>query len=316
MSTLARGYVRPCDARISSDWADHRNRRPPSQEPGTDYACAYGTTIRSAHDGVVVEVKNTTTGAMGRFVTIDLGDGYRVRYLHLSTISVKVGDRVRRGDTIAKSGASAWGFEWGVGAHVHASAWTAHHYVFGPDGTVDFERLIGEAATLRFSQTVADRQRFLNENRGEKLVVDGYEGGFTKAAYGRYQTFLASRGWYKGKIDQDWGPQTQAAHEIYWRELHRAVPTGRASTVADIRKLPNTRGLQKIAKLYGYTGPLDNDFGPGSQRGLQRFLDQNHGGSLAGWLRARWGYRDRDDIWGPNQAAAATRADTANWRAL
>lgn len=94
-----------------------------------------------------------------------------------------------------------------------------------------------------------------------------------------------------------------------------ASPQYHTATVADIQSLPNKRGLQKVAKLYGYKGALDNDFGPGSRAGLQTFLDRNYGGSLAAWLRAKWGYVGNDQ-WGPVMAAAATRADTANWAAL
>ena len=40
----AGSYQRPCgNVRISSSWQDHRNRTPPSGEPGTDYAVGVGT---------------------------------------------------------------------------------------------------------------------------------------------------------------------------------------------------------------------------------------------------------------------------------
>lgn len=319
MNARPGGYVRPVNAGISSSFAAHGRRTPPSVEPGTDYACAYGTTIYAAEDGVVSEVRNTTSGAPGRALGIRLDDGYLVRYLHLSHIDVTVGQRVKRGQAVARSGASAWGREWGVGAHVHVSLWPSHEMSW-PRKTVDFDPLVGadnDVPELAFDQVVADRQAFLNAARGEKLVVDGLNGRNTKAAIERYQTFLKGRGWYSGPIDGIWGGGTQSGHERYYAEWQRpAAPAGRPARVADLANLANVIGLQKIARRYGYTGRLDNEWGSGSINGFQGFLDRNYGGSLATWLRSRWGYRDRDDIWGPNMAAAAARANAANDRAL
>lgn len=137
-------YLRPTSARISDSWQGHKNRRPPSQEPGTDYACAYGTTLVAPANGRIVSVQTSTAGATGRFLTIDLDDGRRIRWLHLSAILVGNGARVSRGQSIARSGASAWGSEWGVGAHVHVSLFPSHSYGgFGPNSTLDFEKYIG-----------------------------------------------------------------------------------------------------------------------------------------------------------------------------
>ncbi|PRB14454.1 peptidoglycan DD-metalloendopeptidase family protein [Microbacterium sp. MYb62] len=315
------GYQRPsATSAISDSWQGHKNRRPPSQEPGTDYPCAYGSSIVAPFDGTVAEVKTSSSGATGRFVTIDFVDGRRARALHLSRVLVSAGQKVTRGQEIAKSGASANGRDWGVGAHVHETLFPSHRYVFGPNGTLDFERYVGAGGSASFVQVVADRQNYLNAARGERLVVDGLFGAATRDAIKRYQTYLKSRGWYTGAIDGDWGAGTQAGHDNAYAEWVRATqappaPQFHTATVADIASLPNTRGLQKIARLYGYKGAFDNQFGASSRAGMQAFLNHNYGGSLAAWLRAKWGYVGNDQ-WGPVMAAAATRADTANWAAL
>lgn len=326
------GYQRPTATNwITDTYQGHRNRPVPSKEPGTDYGAAYGSTLFAPEDGTVVDIKTSTSDATGRFITIDFTDGQRGRAIHLSAIGVSVGQKVKRGQAIGKTGASAWGKEWGVGAHVHQTLWDFHGYRFGRDATIDFEAQVGadNDGSGAFEQVVADRQNYLNAAQGEKLVVDGVfvdtlpdgSEGRTKSAIKRYQQYLAGRGWYSGEIDGYWGNGTQAGHEKRYAEFvaettPKPNPALHTATVADLKSLPNTRGLQKIAKLYGYTGGLDNDFGGGSQAGLQKFLDRNHGGSLAAWLRSKWGYADHDDLWGPNMAAAATRADTANWREL
>jgi hypothetical protein len=91
--------------------------------------------------------------------------------------------------------------------------------------------------------------------------------------------------------------------------------------------IPYTGGLQKVARLYGYTGALDQDFGPGSMYGFARFLRQNYGyvgddtlgpvmwAAIARWLRARYEYAG-NDVPGPVMRAALSRADSKNWNEL
>lgn len=130
---------------VSDSWQGHINRKPPSTEPGTDYGAASGSPLYAVGPGRVYEVKTTSSGAMGRYITIDLDDGRRTRSLHLSKVSVSAGARVTRGQVIGKTGASAYGSEWGVGAHVHQTLWPTKKYVFGccPPGTIDFAKYVG-----------------------------------------------------------------------------------------------------------------------------------------------------------------------------
>ena len=324
MADKVGGYLRPSPVNsISSSWNDHRNRPTPSSEPGTDYPCAYGTSIFAPEDGVVADLQTHPGGATGRYLTIDFNDGQRGRQLHLSRVLVSRGQRVTRGQRVAYSGASGFGKEWGYGAHVHQTLWSRHAYAFGKDATLDFERYVGpdnDSQIVPYLKVDADRQAFLNSAQGEKLVIDGRKGAATTSAYKRYQTYLQNRGWYSGAIDGEWGSGTQAGHDKRYAEWIKQVepkpnPTYHRGTVNDLGSIGNVEGLQKIAKLYGYTGRVDNEWGPGSKAGLQRFLDQNYAGSLAVWLRSKWGYVGNDN-WGPNMSAAAVRANAANIRAL
>jgi murein DD-endopeptidase MepM/ murein hydrolase activator NlpD len=324
MADKTGGYLRPTTTTdISCSWGCHRNRKPSSTEPGTDYACAYGSALFAPEDGVIVDVKSTTSGATGRYVTIDMADGWRIRLLHLSRVLVRVGQRVSRGQEIAKSGASGFGKDWGYGAHVHVTLWNRHGYVFGSNATLDFVRFLGadNDGNVAYVHKVALEQSFLNQAQGEKLVVDGLYGVATRDAYKRYQTYLKGRGWYSGVIDGIWGAGTQDGHAkryAEWSAPHAPTsPQHHTATVDDLGTLPHIGGLQKIAHLYGYTqkGWLDFTWGVGTRDGLQKFLNQNYGGSVANWLRQKYGYVGNDQ-WGPNMAAAAARAENANWRAL
>lgn len=137
-------YLYPVRFSRSTSWGAHRRRQPPSSEAGIDMFCDIGTPVLAAEAGRVVDTGDSIGPATGRFVTIDLDDGRRVRYLHLSRRIVKIGDRVKRGQTIGYSGATGYGEEdwsWNVaetgGAHVHMTLWPSQRYVFGGDGTLD-----------------------------------------------------------------------------------------------------------------------------------------------------------------------------------
>ena len=315
MADVKGGYAYPSSTTwITSSWNDHRNRPVPSSEPGTDYGCAYGSAIFAPEDGVVVDIKDTTSGGTGRYVTIDLGDGRRTRALHLSRILVSKGQRVKRGQEIAKSGASGFGKEWGYGAHVHQTLWEHQSYSFGKDATIDFQRSVGadnDGGGLKYDQATADIQASLNRYRGEKLVVDGLRGPATIAAIKRLQTFLGVG------VDGIWGPITNTKYNEWVKKTHPPKPPNpqyHNVTLDDIASIGDVRGLQKIARLY-LPQTVDNKWGPNSKTGLQRFLNANYGGSLTTWLRSKWGYVGNEQF-GPQMKAALQRANAANLEQL
>jgi murein DD-endopeptidase MepM/ murein hydrolase activator NlpD len=72
---------------------------------GVDFTAPIGTKVRAAGDGTIVEV-NPVKGfsGYGITITIDHGWSYETFYAHLNKVTVKVGDRVKRGQVIAESG--------------------------------------------------------------------------------------------------------------------------------------------------------------------------------------------------------------------
>ena len=64
MTDVKGGYLRPTTTtRVSCGWQCHRDRPKPSSEPGTDYACAYGSSLVAPEDGVIVDLSTRTAGA-------------------------------------------------------------------------------------------------------------------------------------------------------------------------------------------------------------------------------------------------------------
>ena len=72
---------------------------------GIDMVADYGTPIYAAAGGTVVESGYSTMG-WGYTVLIDHGNGYKTRYAHCSSLSVKVGQKVARRELIAKVGST------------------------------------------------------------------------------------------------------------------------------------------------------------------------------------------------------------------
>lgn len=80
---------------------------------GLDFTANYGTPIYAAGDGVVTFSKRTS--GYGKLVKIDHGSGLETRYAHASRLLVKSGDRITKGQLIAKVGSTGRS----TGPHLH-----------------------------------------------------------------------------------------------------------------------------------------------------------------------------------------------------
>ena len=80
---------------------------------GIDFESPEGENVKSTDDGIVVE--NTFDEYRGQFILIKHGDTFSTSYSHLQSATVKVGDNVRKGQTIGYVGNT--GLSKGV--HLH-----------------------------------------------------------------------------------------------------------------------------------------------------------------------------------------------------
>ncbi len=80
---------------------------------GIDYAAPYGTSILAAEDGTVLTAG--WNSGYGYCVTVNHGGGYVTLYGHCSSLLVTAGQKVKRGQTIAKVGSTGNS----TGNHLH-----------------------------------------------------------------------------------------------------------------------------------------------------------------------------------------------------
>jgi murein DD-endopeptidase MepM/ murein hydrolase activator NlpD len=86
---------------------------------GVDIAGPVGTSIYAADDGTV-SFAGWNNGGYGNMIVIDHGNGLYTRYAHSSKLLVKVGDVVKRGDTISLMGSTGRS----TGPHLHFEVMT------------------------------------------------------------------------------------------------------------------------------------------------------------------------------------------------
>jgi murein DD-endopeptidase len=137
---MAYAWPTPSTDWVTCSWACHRDRNPPSSEPGTDIGSSYGAQVIAVEEGVVTYVKHSNSGATGRVVEYVLNDGRTTRTLHMAEVWVAVGEAVYTGTVLGLSGASGYGDDWYYGPHAHQTLWDGPAWS-GP--TIDFELYVG-----------------------------------------------------------------------------------------------------------------------------------------------------------------------------
>ena len=111
------GFYRPVGGTITSLFGSSRGRYP---HAGTDLAVPIGTAVRAAWNGVVAKAGwNVVGGRSGIGMLLRHAGGQATYYGHLSKAIAKVGQEVKAGQIIAKSGNTGRS----TGPHLHFETW-------------------------------------------------------------------------------------------------------------------------------------------------------------------------------------------------
>lgn len=92
---------------------------------GVDFTAPQGTDVYATGDGVVVQADRRSRG-YGNMIVIDHGFGYQTRYAHLYKMTVRAGQKIKRGELIGKVGTT------GLSTAPHL-----HYEVLKDDRTID-----------------------------------------------------------------------------------------------------------------------------------------------------------------------------------
>lgn len=113
--TPSKGFIKPLNAPITSGFGPRNHPVLGYSRPhnGLDFGAVTGTPIKAVAAGVVLRAGNM--GQCGNGVVIDHKNGYETTYCHASTLSVKAGQTVTQGQTIAAVGSTGLS----TGPHLH-----------------------------------------------------------------------------------------------------------------------------------------------------------------------------------------------------
>ncbi len=97
-----RSFRWPARGRVISEFGPKPNGQ---HNDGINLAVPEGTSVKAAEDGVVIYSGNELKG-YGNLVLVRHSDGWVTAYAHNSSLTVERGDSVRRGQVLAKAGAT------------------------------------------------------------------------------------------------------------------------------------------------------------------------------------------------------------------
>ena len=110
---------------------------------GIDFASPIGTPIYATADGLVTKVEFNFSG-YGKMVEIDHGFGYKTRYAHMHGYTVRVGQKIKRGEQIGFVGntglSTAPHLHYEV--HINGVAQNPVYYFFTDLNAEEYEKII------------------------------------------------------------------------------------------------------------------------------------------------------------------------------
>lgn len=310
MGAKALGYAkgglvkRPVGGRVTSGFGSSRGRYP---HAGIDFAVPVGTAVKAALDGVVKKAgTNIVSGRTGKGMLLGHPGGRNTYYGHLSGFVKSVGDQVKRGMQIARSGNTGNS----SGPHLHFETWSGGKPLNparflggdtlpqGAEGAGDsgpslLERLLSPITSFKDKMFDGLKAKF----PGGSMMVEMGMGALRKGVGGVTE-------WIKGKGADLLGNLADTGGNLLSR-FKSGVGLG--STKDDVRSVAGGYGWAKGAQWKALSNIISRESGwdknaanpNSSARGLFQKMTSIHGaiektaGDQAGWglnyIKGRYG---------------------------
>ena len=130
-----------------------------SPHRGVDFGMPIGTPVYATGDGVVTRVKNHPYA--GKYIEIQHEGRYLTRYMHLSRITVKRGEKVKRGERIALSGNTGRS----TGPHLHYEIHIKGRAVNPITAKIPLARSIDKRKLKAFRKRVVELKALLEKSQ-------------------------------------------------------------------------------------------------------------------------------------------------------
>ena len=309
------GLVKPVNGQLTSRFG----RRWGGVHSGVDWAVPTGTAVKAALAGRVARAQwNAVTGRTGIGMLLSHPGNRNTYYGHLSKTLKKVGDVVKKGEVIARSGNTGKS----TGPHLHFETWTGGKPVNpltymgglpssdsgGVDGGGGFDilapfRKIGEKITGWFKSKFPDGGIFVDaaaqgaKGQFDKLVNfakskipfmgDDEGGGGSSAAKEAVRSVAAKYGWDSGE---------------QWAAIERIVQKESSWNVNAANPSSSARGLfQKMTSIHG---PVAKTAAGQAEWGLKYIRDRYYSPRTALDFHNRNNYYDDGGILEPGLTVA------------
>lgn len=192
--SMQKAFLRaPLDfARISSPFSlrrVHPIHKKIRAHRGIDYVAPTGTPVYAAGDGRVLRAGYSR--ANGNFVVLGHGRKYTTKYLHLSKLHTKRGQRVDKGQIIGNVGAT--GYATGPHLHYEFLANGVHRDPRTILSKLPKAKSIASAEMDRFKLQIAQLQTQLAQHQRAYELASGDDSSADDGAYTLTQPLLASR---------------------------------------------------------------------------------------------------------------------------
>lgn len=112
------GFMNPMETiRITNDWQGFSAIEQYEKHPAVDIACATGDPLVAIGEGTVFQAGKgwDTGGAITIWFRSEKDPNITIMYAHMSSVSVKTGDKIRKGQVIASCGSTGIS----TGSHLH-----------------------------------------------------------------------------------------------------------------------------------------------------------------------------------------------------